>query len=139
MRGRRWRRCRGGSTLYLIGGFDPTTGNRPVASTYSYDPATDTWVGRAPTTVHVNAPRGVGMGDTLYAIGGASPAGDTGTTEAYDPAADTWRTDPAPMPTPREHLASALLNGLIHVVGGRSPAPGKTGTTHEVYEPIANT
>ncbi len=127
------------STLYVAGGFDPTTGNRPVASTYAYDPATNTWAVRAPMPTPRGALTCTVVGDTLYAIGGASPAGDTGITEAYDPATDTWRTDPAPMPTPREHLASALLNGLIHVIGGRSPALGMTGTTHEVYDPVANT
>jgi N-acetylneuraminic acid mutarotase len=42
------------------------------------------------------------------------------------------------MPTPREHVAAAVLDGRIHVIGGRSPALGMTGTTHEVYDPIAN-
>src|SRR5207244_7314988 len=76
--------------------------------------------------------------NTIYAVGGATPTGDSGTIEAYDPFTDVWRTDLAPMPTPREHLASAALNGVIHVVGGRSPALGLTGTTHEVYDPALN-
>jgi N-acetylneuraminic acid mutarotase len=39
------------------------------------------------------------------------------------------------MPTPRDHLAGAVLDGLVHVIGGRSPALGGTATTHEVYDP----
>ena len=127
------------STLYVIGGFDPSTGNRPVDSTYRYDPAIDAWETRA----SMPTPRGAlgcGLaGSTIYAIGGQSPAGDTVVNEAYDPLFDTWSTDPAPMLTPREHLATAVLNGLIHVIGGRSPALGRTATTHEVYDPASNT
>jgi N-acetylneuraminic acid mutarotase len=76
---------------------------------------------------------------TLYAIGGVSLAGDTGANEAYDPLTDTWRTDLTPMPTPRDHLAAAELDGLVYVLGGRSPAIGLAGTTHEVYDPTTNT
>jgi N-acetylneuraminic acid mutarotase len=125
-------------SLYVLGGFDPTAGNFPVDSIYAYDPASDTWSPRAP----MPTPRGAlacgAIGEAIYAIGGASPAGDTGATEAYDPLTDTWQTDLASMPTPREHVAAAVLDGRIHVIGGRSPALGMTGTTHEVYDPIAN-
>jgi N-acetylneuraminic acid mutarotase len=43
------------------------------------------------------------------------------------------------MLTAREHIAAAVLDGAIHVIGGRSPALGMTGATHEVYDPAANT
>ena len=42
------------------------------------------------------------------------------------------------MPTPRDHLAVAALDGQVHAIGGRSPSLGLTGTTHEVYEPLTN-
>jgi N-acetylneuraminic acid mutarotase len=42
------------------------------------------------------------------------------------------------MPTPRDHLAVAVENGLVHAIGGRSPRLGFTGATHEVYDPAAN-
>src|SRR2546422_970813 len=73
---------------------------------------------------------------TIYVVGAYSGATDA--TEAYDPATDTWPPDLAPIPTPREHLAATVLDGRIHVIGGRSPALSMTGTTHEVYDPIAN-
>jgi len=56
----------------------------------------------------------------------------------YDTTADTW-TGAAPMPTPRDHLASASRDGLVHVIGGRSATLGLTGSTHEVYDPASNT
>lgn len=127
-----------GTTLYVIGGFDPTTGNRPVDVTYAFDPTTNTWSLRAPMPTPRGALACAAVGETIYAIGGATPAGDTGTTEAYDPASDTWRTDLAAMPTPREHVASAALDGLIHVFGGRSPSIGIDGAAHEVYDPAGD-
>jgi N-acetylneuraminic acid mutarotase len=42
------------------------------------------------------------------------------------------------MQTLREHLAAAVVDGRIYMIGGRSPALGLTGTSHEVYDPIAN-
>src|SRR5919206_4443596 len=87
-------------------------------------------------------PRGalvcVVVDETIYAIGGVGPTGDTGVVEAYDPTGDTWRTGLAPMPTPRDHLAGAALDGLVHVIGGRSVALARTGTTHEVYDPATD-
>src|SRR5258708_14008408 len=86
-------------------------------------------------------PRGalacVVLGDLVYAVGGASPAGDSSANEAYDPATDAWRLDLAPMPTESQHLAAAELDGLLHAVGGRSARMGMTGTIHHVYDPIA--
>ena len=42
------------------------------------------------------------------------------------------------MPTPREHVASAVVDGRVHVLGGRSPSLGLTATSHETYDPLAN-
>src|SRR5919199_4916344 len=125
------------TTLYVIGGFDPSTGNRPVDFTYAYDPASDSWSARAPMPTARGALACTAVGSSIYAIGGSSPGGDTGANEVYDTATDTW-TDAAPMPTPRDHLASASLDGLVHAIGGRSPALGLTGSTHEVYDPLSN-
>lgn len=124
--------------LYVIGGFSPESGNRPVDTTYVYDPATDQWGERATMPTPRGALVCVVVADVIYAIAGAGVAGDTGTLEAYDPSTDTWRADLSPMPTPREHLAGAELDGRIHVIGGRSPALGLTGTAHEVYDPASN-
>jgi len=127
-----------GAMLYVIGGFDPTTGNRPVDSTYAFDAAANTWSSRPPMPTPRGALACATVGETIYAVGGATPAGDAGIAEAYDSTSDTWRTDLSMMPTPREHMASAVLNGLIHVIGGRSPTIGVAGSTHEVYDPTSD-
>ena len=38
---------------------------------------------------------------------------------AYDPQSDAWETGLAPMPTAREHLASAVVDEKLFVIGGR--------------------
>ncbi|NIS66255.1 MAG: galactose oxidase, partial [Gemmatimonadales bacterium] len=38
--------------------------------------------------------------------------------EVYDPATDSW-SDAAPLPTARDHFAIAVVDGRIHVIGGR--------------------
>jgi len=69
----------------------------------------------------------------LYVFGG-----DRGTTVAeaavYDPALNSWSELP-PMPTPRNHLAAAVLRGRIYVVGGR---PGNIAV-NEAFDPLRNT
>ena len=127
------------STLYVFGGFDPTSGGSPVDTTYAYDVAADSWSARATMPTPRGALACVVNGDMIYAIGGVGPGGDTGVNEAYDPTSDSWSTGLAPMPTPRDHVGGAQLDGLIHIIGGRSPTLGLTGTTHEVYEPISDT
>jgi hypothetical protein len=52
--------------------------------------------------------------------------------EAYDPAADAW-VRLAPMPTPRNHLGAAALDGRLHAVLGRADG-NYIMTTHEVYD-----
>jgi N-acetylneuraminic acid mutarotase len=125
------------SKLYVIGGFDPMTGNRGVDSTYAYDPVASTWALRAPMPTPRGALACVVMDDAIYAVGGVGPAGDTAANEVYDPVANTWRSA-APMPTPRDHLAAADLDGLVHTIGGRSPRLGMVATNHEVYDPVAD-
>ena len=61
--------------------------------------------------------------------------------EVYDPATDTWSTK-ANMPTSREGLAAAAIDGKLYVVGGWNDTdfpkvPWRS--TLEVYDPATNT
>lgn len=49
----------------------------------------------------------------------------------------TWQTL-APMPSTRQELATAVLNGKIYVIGGYNAGGGSTNTV-EVYDPNMNT
>jgi N-acetylneuraminic acid mutarotase len=76
----------------------------------------------------------------LYVFGGDSDAARTtrvATTEAYGPDVDSW-FDLALMPTPRDFVAVAALNGSVYVVGGRNAA-GTAVPTMERYDISANT
>jgi non-specific serine/threonine protein kinase len=73
-----------------------------------------------------------------YVIGGRWGGINVATAEAYDPATDTWSALPA-MPTARGGLASAPLDGEIHVFGGEDLGPGgSTFPEHEVFDVAAN-
>ena len=74
----------------------------------------------------------------LYVFGGDG-SGSTlvATPEAYSADTDSW-TDLATMPTPRDDVAVAVLNGFIYVIGGRS-ATSAAVTTVERYDPGTNT
>lgn len=83
------------------------------------------------------------LGGRLHLAGGRRPAGaanaawsdhtDTGEHFVLDALDGRWQRA-APMPTPRNSAAAAILDGNWHVVGGRTVAGGNTGA-HEVYEP----
>ena len=53
-----------------------------------------------------------------------------------DPASGEWTTL-APSPSARNSAAAAVMNGLIHVVAGRTVSGGNT-PVHEVYDPASN-
>src|SRR6185369_17146132 len=50
---------------------------------------------------------------------------------------DKWDTSLAHMTSTRDHLAGAVVNGKLYVMGGRREHKGKFSTT-EVYDPVAN-
>jgi len=84
---------------------------------------------------------------TVYVIGGANhfPYPIYGAkhewyavNEAYDIDSGVWQTK-APMPTPRDHLQSTVIDGKIYVVGGRQTSLKTTVVANEVYDPISDT
>ena len=91
--------------LYALGGG--TTFGAILTTVEAYDPATDSWTGKAPMLTPRHSLGVTAINGTLYAVGGATigtlvPA----PVEAYDPSTDTW-TAKASMPTPRSHLGVA--------------------------------
>lgn len=43
---------------------------------------------------------------------------DFSKVEMYDPSEDEWRTNLSPIPTPRKHAVTAVVNDRIYVIGG---------------------
>jgi hypothetical protein len=94
-----------------------------------------TWTTKAPM---LTAREAVGVGvvnGKLYAVGGSTPSGTTGSVEEYNPATNTW-TNKASMPTPRTTLGVAVANGILYAVGGLG-ASNNTGIV-EAYDPAAD-
>jgi N-acetylneuraminic acid mutarotase len=61
--------------------------------------------------------------------------GITAVVEEYDPATDTW-TRRADMPTARQGLCTAAVDGIIYGIGGWSP--GGDSSTVEAYDPVTD-
>jgi N-acetylneuraminic acid mutarotase len=134
-----------GGTLFIIGGFDPGGGNRPVESTYAdsgvteaYDPVADTWqLDLAPMPTPRDHAAAAEFGGRVHVFGGRSPAlGFTASThEVYDPSTNSWTTAAA-LPTGRGGIGAAVLNGRIHVFGGEAD---HTFDQNEAYDPLGDT
>ncbi len=136
-------------TLYLMGGF--TTENDGVWSmigrVYTLRPGIDqTWQRGVDMPGPWAESVAVALDGRIHKITGRRPSGaensewghqsDVNAHLVFDPEAGAWRTLPA-APTARNSAAAAVLNGKIHVVGGRTTTGGNT-PAHEVFDPANN-
>lgn len=126
-----------GGILYLAG-YD-------LGVLLAYDPNTDAWTTKAPMLVVRHGFGLASLNGLIYAVGGALGGGDPSSpqnqrrlanVESYDPASNTWTTR-LPMPTKREGLAVAVVNGVMYAIGGdSSDFLGATPTNvNEAYVP----
>jgi N-acetylneuraminic acid mutarotase len=125
-----------GEKLYVVGGY--FANNTSSDRLYVYDPKTDKWQDLSSMPTARGALTAQFVNGTLYAIGGVSTgfgsAGVVGTNEAYDPATDRWE-EKEPMPTPREHLASASYDNELYIIGGRVGGLDANLDANEMYDP----
>lgn len=122
-----------GGRVYVYGGYaaeDALEGETDALQ--RFDPATGEWRRLSGS----GSPRGAAtlaaVGDSLYAIGGASGGSPLSLVQVYDISGDLWRAGPS-MKVAREHLASAVLGERILVLGGR--IPGRNLDTVEALDP----
>lgn len=142
--------------LYAIGGFTRDVHMDPVSLAFVYDPKINRWCRIA----SLSTPRGsvavAALDGEIHIFGGRKsnrvvkvtlPGGQqmllgygTVTThEIYDPATGKWsRGTPLPGP-PRDHMGIAVLDGKIHVFGGRIGDFTDELTRHDVYDPKTDT
>jgi N-acetylneuraminic acid mutarotase len=110
-----------GGKLYVHGGYRADGGLADETDALQrYDPASGTWATLSPSgfprAAHTLAP----VGERLFAIGGAHDGGKPlRLVQVYDVEDDRWRGGRR-MPTPREHLASAVVGRRIFVLAGRA-------------------
>lgn len=128
--------------LYVVGGYTGATQTTYFRVLEVYNPATNTWTAKTPMpSARVEAAAGV-IDGKLYVAGGAIQVGSnvqtTNILEVYDPATDTWSSK-VPMPTGREALAGAVIDGKLYVVGGSPSRAFAPTNILEVYDPATDT
>src|ERR1700724_817443 len=148
--------------IYVIGGFVPPkdtqipTGGawEPIADTWEYDPAADSWKSLAPVPTKRGAAVAVEVAGKIYVIGGATVAGSKDpyftffgpslvltTNEVFDPATNKWESR-KPMSVARNHAYAAAVNGKIYVIGGRTGHAFILSATNtdvvEEYSPVSD-
>ncbi len=111
-----------GGKLYVNGGFQAQGQQKPSARLYSYSPKQDRWK-RLPDSPIARAAHALQqIGGKLYAAGGANGFNrQLRSLWIYDLSSRAWRRGPR-MRVGRNHVASAVLDRKLYVVGGR-PGP----------------
>jgi N-acetylneuraminic acid mutarotase len=108
--------------LYAIGGHVEQN-RRPHAECFAFEPGTNIWRSIRPLPRPFGAIGCIGHDGRIHAIGGA--VGDDNESKrsvgwhyAYDPKEDSW-SERRELPTERDHTGTVVIDGAIHVVGGR--------------------
>ncbi|MEW6207063.1 MAG: kelch repeat-containing protein [Acidobacteriota bacterium] len=103
-----------------------------------YDPNNDTWT-QLPMSTDAYGRATAVIDGKLYAFGGVEHAGPLNRVDEFDPSTNTWSSRAA-MPTARESVAAAEVNGKAYVLGGSLASGANPGTAaNEVYDPVTNT
>jgi len=134
-----------GGRLLAFGGFESPSAERTwvmQAGGWVLDEDAGDWGRLAPLPRPVGEAVTAVLRDRLHVAGGRRPSGeanaswgdhtDTGEHFVLASLSGNWETA-APMPTSRNSAASGIIDGALHVVGGRTVAGGNTGS-HEVYD-----
>lgn len=143
-----------GKRLYAVGGFTTNVHLGPSASAFVYDPAVQAWRRVAAISPARGSVSLAAVGGKLHAFGGrisntvvslpmppgAPPLkagyGTVNLHQIYDPSSDRW-TDAAPLPGPaRDHMAVVVLDGKVHLLGGRTTDTDDNQARHDVYDPV---
>ncbi len=112
---------------------------------YEYDPANNTWTFKTQVPTLRDYFAVAACQNKIYVIGGRTGSepvhGDAitcGLNQAYDPTTGTWENK-ASMPTNRNQIEAAVVEGKIYVMGGRTAGPYSTVNTTEIYDPATDT
>ena len=104
--------------IYVVGGF--LKRKVPTDKLFIYDPQVNQWQEGKSLPSSIGAALNAQFIDgILYVVGGLNSSHvPVNTNYAYDPKTDTWSTK-APMPTARQHLQTAVIDGKLFALGGR--------------------
>ena len=117
-----------------------------INSTEAYNPATDTWVEKAPMPTPRDGLGAAAFQGKVYCFGGRNVSKDysisTNVNEAYDTETDSWETR-TPMPTARSGLQASEVGGKIYLIGGwiesESSSIAEKSAQVEIYNPVTDT
>ena len=111
-------------SLYALGGEDGAPG------LFVYDAASESWnAAEAPEEINRRGAAAVAVGDEIWLVGGARDGQATARVDVYHTLSQTWRRGPD-LPEPRAGHAAAVLDGVVHVFGGRSADMRRTLASH---------
>lgn len=111
-------------SLYALGGEDGAPG------LFVYDAASESWnAAEAPEEINRRGAAAVVVGDEIWLVGGARDGQATARVDVYHTLSQTWRRGPD-LPEPRAGHAAAILDGVVHVFGGRSADMRRTLASH---------
>lgn len=116
--------------VYVFGG---NVAGQPSARAFRWLPEVR-WVELAPMPAPRSQAAAVALGGKHYVVGGVSGGQLAAPTFEYDPVRDAWRTRAA-IPTPRDHLAAAVLEGRVCAIAGRRQSLSANLATFECYDP----
>ena len=142
-----------GGRLYAIGGFTNVAHLHPQTVALAYDPAADAWSELPPLPVTLGSVAVAAVDGRLHVLGGRDgaevveipmPPGEPplfsslGTVNSHlvlDPATREW-SEAAPVPGPsRDHVGVAVLDGRVHLFGGRFESFSDNLDRHDEYDP----
>jgi len=138
--------------VYVIGGSqryntsDTGFSYMSINSTEAYDPATDTWVEKAPMPTSRDGLGVAAFQGKIYCFGGRNVSKDysisINVTEVYDTETNSWETK-TPNPTARSGLQASEVGGKIYLIGGwiesESSSITEKSAQVEIYDPVTDT
>jgi N-acetylneuraminic acid mutarotase len=123
-----------GTKIYVLTGFD---GAMPKNTTFVLEG--NQWRRLKDAPVARGGATAKSIGGKIYVAGG-SPAEmvpSIAELDVYDPLTDSWSTG-APLPTPRENVASCVIDNKLVVIGGWNDKR-EVQNVVEAYDPNTNT
>jgi len=138
--------------VYVMGGSqryntsDTGFSYMSINSTEAYDPATDTWVDKAPMPTPRDGLGAAVFQGKIYYFGGRNVSKDysisINVNEVYDPETNSWEIK-TPMPTARSGLQASKVDEKIYLIGGRTESESSSSTVKsaqvEIYDPTTDT
>ena len=143
--------------LYAIGGFTNIVHLGPQDVAFVYDPEQDKWAALPDISSARGSVAAAAFQGKLHIFGGRTSTqiiripsppgappmsagfGTVSTHQIYDPKSGKW-SQGSPIPGPaRDHMGVAVLDGKIHLFGGRVADVVDNLDRHDVYDPKTDT